>query len=97
MPRINIEMVARTIAFLRESPSCSEKYATITSRTEMVDVRAANASNRKNMKENTIPPGICQKMPGSTIEREEAPEAGEIPKANTQGILQCRLDLPPCV
>ena len=89
-PKILIDTDAIIVALALDIFNSSFKYATTTSKTEIVDVNAATASKKKNITENIKPPGIDLNTLGITSKTNPGP--GDISdtlpaeKANIAGI-----------
>ena len=56
-----------------------------TSCSEMVEVRAATMSSRKNTDDQTMLSGMPLKMPGRVMKTSEGPDEGAIPTLKTAG------------
>lgn len=77
----------RATAVLRFILKRSVMYAVTTSINDMTDVMAAISKMTKNNTANTLPSGICAKILGSTINTSPGPSCGDIPNANTAGMM----------
>ena len=76
--RKEVEPTSKAAVF-RRHPSWSMKYATTTSRREMVEVKAAMVKRKKKAVPNNYPRGMALKMLGSTRKIRPAPSSGDRP------------------
>ena len=84
-PRAETDNVANHVAGPRFIFNSSTKKATITSKTEIVEVSAATPKRIKNMIEKIVPPVICSKIFGKVINASPGPDSGAILNAKTAG------------
>jgi len=85
IPTNEMETAEIAVAFNLVIFFSSTRYATTTSKTEIVDVRAAIARSKKNKIAKKYPPAICSKTNGSVIKTKPGPSPGFTLKAKTAG------------
>ena len=73
----------RNVALFLDHPFSSTKYAVITSKIDIADVRAAINRIKKNKAPQITPPPICGKIVGNTTKIKPAPALGSAPIAKT--------------
>ena len=82
-PTKEITPPKRNVALFLDHPFSSTKYAVITSKIDIADVRAAINRMKKNKAPQITPPPICGKIVGNTTKIKPAPALGSAPIAKT--------------